>query len=110
MAAAIPCHQVPPPLILCHLPFLFLKYLIILTGLTHGEIERQLFEAKKRKFSVKDIVLKVDSMTSCKICAMVYSDHMMGKPEIRRHLFTEHGLQNDILQKVQKQGRRNWGC
>ena len=25
---------------------------------------------------------------------------MMGKPEIRRHLLTEHRLQNDILQKV----------
>ena len=50
--------------------------------------------------SVKSIVLKVDSMPNCKICGLVYSNHMMGKPEIRRHLFTEHCLQNDILKKV----------
>merc|ERR1712228_583274 len=51
-----------------------------------------------------DISLKVDIMTSCKICGMIYSDHMMGKPEIRRHLLTEHGLQNDILQKAKEKG------
>ena len=50
--------------------------------------------------SVKSIVLKVDSMPNCKICGLVYSNRRMGKPEIRRHLFTEHCLQNDILKKV----------
>ena len=69
-------------------------------GLTHGEIEKQIVEAKKTRLSVKSIILKVDGMKSCKICDMVYSNHMMGKPEIRRHLLTEHRLQNDILQKV----------
>ena len=69
-------------------------------GLTHGEIEKQIVEAKKKRLSVKSIILKVDGMKSCKICDMIYSNHMMGKPEIRRHLLTEHRLQNDILQKV----------
>ena len=50
--------------------------------------------------SVKSIVLNVDSMPNCKICGLVYSNRRMGKPEIRRHLFTEHCLQNDILKKV----------
>ena len=47
-----------------------------------------------------NIVLKIDSMPSCKICGLVYSNQRMGKPEIRRHLLTEHCLQNDILKKV----------
>ena len=50
--------------------------------------------------SIKSIVLKIDSMPCCKICGLVYSNRRMGKPEIRRHLFTEHCLQNDILKKV----------
>jgi hypothetical protein len=50
--------------------------------------------------SVKSIVLKVDSMPNCKICGLVYNNQRMGKPEIRRHLLTEHCLQNDILKKV----------
>ena len=54
----------------------------------------------KKQSSVKSIVLKVDSMPNCKICGLVYSNQRMGKPEIRRHLFTEHCLQNDILKKV----------
>ena len=49
---------------------------------------------------VESIMLKVDGMPNCKICGLVYSNHRMGKPEIRRHLFTEHCLQNDILKKV----------
>ena len=69
-------------------------------GLTHGEIERQISNDKKKRLSLKNIILKVDKMTGCKVCGMVYSDHMMGKPEIRKHLFAEHRFQDDILQKV----------
>ena len=47
-----------------------------------------------KKYTIKNIVLKVDKAESCKQCGMDYNEHQMGHPEIRKHLYTH--FRNDI--------------
>ena len=70
------------------------------TGIVHGEIEKQIEIWLKKKYSLKNVVLKADAEKICRVCDMDYNVHMMGKPQIRTHLYTH--FREDILQMVIK--------
>ena len=63
-------------------------------ALDHNELEHVFKVWKMKKYTIKNIVLKVDKAESCKQCGMDYNEHQMGHPEIRKHLYTH--FRNDI--------------
>ena len=63
-------------------------------ALDHNELENVFKVWKMKKYTIKNIVLKVDKAESCKQCGMDYNEHQMGFPEIRKHLNTH--FRNDI--------------
>ena len=77
-------------------------------ALTHNELE-QLFRAwKTKKYTLKNIILKVDKAEKCKKCEMNYNEHQMGFPEIRKHLYTH--FRNDINEYGVKVGSYDYKC
>ena len=77
-------------------------------GLDHNELENLYLQWKRRKYSIKNIRLKVDKADNCVQCGMVYNEHQMGFPEIRKHLFTHFG--EDINKTVIKTENGLYKC